>query len=109
MISPNYVDNDSIKIKNVAAIVNMNCIGSSSTSIGTYALGPCIGFIIDVIYNKKKICVLDHYSFLDVDESKMTPSQQIQSYDVFFGFPGKPIKHRSEGSGDIGGIRGIEV
>ena len=30
-------------------------------------------------------------------------------YDVFFGFPGKPIKHRGEGSGDIGGIRGIEV
>jgi hypothetical protein len=45
---------------------------------GTYALGPCIGFIIDVIYDEKKVCILDHYSFLDVDESKLPLSKQIQ-------------------------------
>jgi hypothetical protein len=78
IIPRNYVDSDSIIIKEAAVMVDMDCADFSKTSIGTYALGPCIGFIIDVIYDEKKVFILDHYSFLDVDESKLPLSKQIR-------------------------------
>ncbi len=43
----------------------------SKARIYTNSLGPCVAFLIDLVFNGKSLCYVEHYSF-DIDESVMS-------------------------------------
>jgi hypothetical protein len=49
----------------------------SDTSIGTDSLGPSVVFLLDFLQNDKPCCYLYHYSYLELDESKLKSVEEI--------------------------------
>jgi hypothetical protein len=70
--SNNDDDDTFIAVPNVHVPVTMYGNGFSTISIGTDSLGPCVCFAIDLIFKGTPHCILEHYSYNELDESGMS-------------------------------------
>jgi hypothetical protein len=67
-----------IIVQHVDVEVKIDDSDSSSTSIWTSALGPCICIMAEFFYTKQntRMCIIDHYS-IGFDEKKLSSKQRL--------------------------------
>ncbi|CAF2686559.1 unnamed protein product [Rotaria sp. Silwood2] len=64
--------------------------GISKKLITTDDCGPCVFFLVDCVFQGKKICYLKHYDFKEIDDSNMS---QLECFMAFLSIISTDLKH----------------